>query len=127
MLRIEETFGRQYLAIDARAAADGRGDPGAETGDLDRLAAEIAGFREAQAEKLARWRARLAEWRGQGARVVAWGAGAKAVGFFNMLSSATDRAGGRHQSSQAGPALAGTGQLIVPPRACSTTRPTWWS
>lgn len=116
VLRIEETFGSQYLAIDARAGGAGRGDPGPDTGDLDRLSAQVAAFREAQGAKRARWRARVAEWRGQGARVAAWGAGAKAVGFFNMLGleDVIDRVVDINPHKQ-GRHLAGTGQLIVPP------------
>ena len=35
VLRVEETFGKQFLTIEARAAKDGRGDPGRDTGDLN--------------------------------------------------------------------------------------------
>ncbi len=118
VLRVAETFGGQYLAIDARAADGVRGDPGAEAGDLSRLRADVAAFSNGHATKLANWHAQIAEWRKQGTRVVAWGAGAKAVGFLNMLqlthtiARVVDVNPHKH-----GRYLAGTGQRIVAPVA----------
>jgi hypothetical protein len=124
VVRVEETFGRQYVALDARPAKGAQGDAGSDTGDLDRLAAEIAGFRDAQGRKLADWRARIADWRRQRARVAAWGAGAKAVGFLNMLglTDVVDRVVDINPWKQ-GRHLAGTGQAIVAPESLRADPP----
>lgn len=116
--RIAQTFGRQYLAIEARAAEGVRGDPGTETGDLARLRADVAAFRDRQTAKMADWRARVADWQGKGVRVVAWGAGAKAVGFLNMLelTHTIERVVDINPYKQ-NRYLSGTGQRIVAPAA----------
>lgn len=115
VLRVEETYDGQFLTIEARAAA-GAGNPGPATGDPGRLATDVAAFRDAAAARQAAWRERLADWRACGTNVAAWGAGAKAVGFFNMLGVTDEiprvvdinpHKRGRH--------LAGTGQKIVSP------------
>jgi SAM-dependent methyltransferase len=124
VLRVDETFGKQFLTIEARAAAGAPGDPGSETGDLERLRADVATFRDRQGARIADWRARLADWRAEGRSVAAWGAGAKAVGFLNMLQDrdvitrVVDINPHKH-----GKHLAGTGQRIVPPVALTDDPP----
>ena len=125
MLRVEETYGRQFVAIDARPAKGAQGDAGTDTGDVDRLAAEITGFRDAQGRKLADWRdahRRLAPAAGR--VVAAWGAGAKAVGFLNMLglTDVVDRVVDINPWKQ-GRHLAGTGQAIVAPESLRADPP----
>ena len=116
VLRLEETYGRQFLTVEARPAAAAPGDPGPATGDLARLRADVAAFRERVAARIGEWTARLEGWRRQGRRVAAWGAGAKAVGFLNMLQdrAVIDRVVDINPHKR-GKHLAGTGQRIVAP------------
>lgn len=116
ILRVEETYNKQFLTIEARIATSPKVDADTEAGDLERLVADIAAFRDKQRQKMAEWRNRLAEWQARGTRVTAWGAGAKAVGFLNMMQvqDTIDRVVDINPHKQ-GKHLAGTGQRIVPP------------
>lgn len=123
VLRVKETYGKQYLTIEARAAR-AQGSPGPDTGDLERLRADVATFRDRQSAHMADWRTRLDAWRADGRRVAAWGAGAKAVGFLNMLQDrdVVARVVDINPHKQ-GKHLAGTGQQIVPPEALAEDPP----
>lgn len=116
VLRIEQTFGKQFLNIEARVASDGVGDPGSDTGSLEKLRADLAIFRVVQATQIAKWRAKLETWQAQGRSVVAWGAGAKTIGFLNVLrdSHVVSHAVDINPNKQ-GKYLPGTGQKILPP------------
>lgn len=124
VLRVEETYDRQFLTIEARAAGGEPGDPGTDTGDLAKLAADVDAFGAAQAAKMTEWRDRLAQWRAQGTKAAAWGAGAKAVGFLNMLGDrdAITRVVDINPHKQ-GKHLAGTGQRIVAPQDLAADPP----
>lgn len=115
VLRVEQTYGRQFVTIEARVA-EGAGSTGPDAGDLDRLAADVEAFRRREAARRADWQDRLADWRRRGLRAAAWGAGAKAVGFLNMLD-VTDGIGRVVDINphKCGKHLAGTGQRIVAP------------
>lgn len=84
---IHESFGRQFLAIEASAeGAVSNGDSlyegRAATAALGRALA--AAF----SEKMVGWRDRLKQLSDKGRRVVAWGAGAKATTFLNIVDPA---------------------------------------
>ncbi len=113
VLRVEETYNKQFLTIDARAGA---GSPGTDTGNLDALRRDVASFRDQQEKKRTEWDERIAGWAKGNARVAAWGAGAKAVGFLNMLhvADAIPRVVDINPHKR-GKHLAGTGQRIVAP------------
>ncbi|WP_108862166.1 class I SAM-dependent methyltransferase [Ruegeria sp. Alg231-54] len=124
VLRVEETFEKQFLTIEARAAGTDTGNPGNDTGNLGQLAADIAAFGETQSTKMSDWRDRLTQWRAEGRRAVAWGAGAKAVGFLNMLGDrdTITRVVDINPHKQ-GKHLAGTGQQIISPQALTEDPP----
>ena len=124
VLRVEETYGRQFLSIDARADPTGRGDAGPQQGDVTRLAGEITAFHRTESKKRDEWRERLDLWRREGRSVAAWGAGAKAVGFLNMLQDrdVVTRVVDINPFKQ-GSHLAGTGQPIVSPEALVANPP----
>jgi SAM-dependent methyltransferase len=83
--RLEETFDGQYLWIEAVPAGKDAGpDVPEEAGRMD-IAAEVSHFDAAFREKMAAWSRRLGESERAGRRTVLWGAGAKGVGFLNML------------------------------------------
>lgn len=117
VLHVAETYRKQYISIEARVATNGAERRGSSWGDVDRLAADVSVFRRSTADKIAKWRARLNDWRSNGVHVVAWGAGAKAVGFLNIMKVQDEI---RHvvdiNPRKRGLHLAGTGQRVIAPK-----------
>jgi len=129
VIDIKEPFDEQFLTIEARVAPlyvrpDLHVNHGQYWGNFDELAMSIDTFRHGVDTHVATWRRRLADWREGGVRAVAWGAGAKAVGFFNLagvddsLSCVVDVNPAKH-----GKFLPGTGHEIVPPEALREIAP----
>ena len=135
ILDVREPYQAQFLTIEARVAPTDAGEtraPGAEPildgrrgrSDLEALDRDVEAFRTSITTKVETWRERLARWRGEGVRVVAWGAGAKAVGFFNLtgagdaIASVVDVNPAKH-----GKHLPGTGHEVVPPGALVASPP----
>lgn len=117
VLKVSEHYGKQFLSVDARVAPNDTQQTDAGTwGDLAALDADIDTFSKDIRSKIAAWTARIDEWREAGTRVAAWGAGAKAVGFFNMLKVNEEIP---HvvdiNPHKRGHYLPGTGQLVVSP------------
>lgn len=123
-LRVEETYERQFLTIEARVNPTGRCDQGGQWGDVARLGRDVASFSVAQARKREEWQERLALWRREGRSVAAWGAGAKAVGLLNILQDpdVIARVVDINPFKQ-GKHLSGTGQPIVAPQALAAEPP----
>jgi SAM-dependent methyltransferase len=118
--RLTEPFGRQFIQIDALPAED-LPPWKAE----DKLTAElIALFKQAAEYKICYWRTQVAAFAARGLKVVAWGAGARGVAFFNILNIAgevpylVDLNTNKH-----GKYIAGTGQQIVGPEFLKSYRP----
>lgn len=78
---VEETFGGQYLCLEALPAQSG--DCAVEDSNPT-----PPSFGRAIQEMVRRWRERLQEWKASGKRIALWGAGSKGVTFLNMLDSA---------------------------------------
>jgi SAM-dependent methyltransferase len=123
VLRLEETYGAQFLSLEARLSANSKAGE-ALADDLSHLATAVGRFASEVEERSKTWTSRLAEFRRTGKRTVVWGAGAKAVSFLNMLKledavhCAVDinpHKEGRH--------LPGTGQRIVAPGYLRTFKP----
>jgi hypothetical protein len=74
-IRIETSFGGQYLWMEAVAADPAPAPPVPSVLPLEQFAAEVE-------RRRASWAAQLNGW---GGRVVLWGAGAKGVTFANLL------------------------------------------
>jgi len=111
--RVSEEYAGQFLGVYA--------GPGSAENDLPAekqtpTISEIAGFRRRFAEKLEKWRARLAELRRAGRTAVVWGAGSKGTMFLNLT-----RAGGEVTAAvdvnpkKHGAFIAITGHPIVSP------------
>jgi SAM-dependent methyltransferase len=124
VIRVDETYGRQFLTIEARADVEPGAAQGRQGRDLSKLRSDIAEFADDQARKREMWAARLGRWRREGRSVAAWGAGAKAVGFLNMMAGegvvarVVDINPFKH-----GKHLSGTGQPIVAPEALAAEPP----
>ena len=121
VLRVTETFGGQFLTIEARPVPAGNPLPTPNTSDL---AADVAQFGRLYHDKVQTWQQHLDEMAQSGRRVIIWGAGSKGVSFLNTLPTqdvvayAVDinpRKEGMH--------VAGSGQQIVPPTFLPGYRP----
>jgi SAM-dependent methyltransferase len=121
---VTETYGSQFLCIEAlpgEGLADSAGDVGR---DLGGLACDVAAFADAYRSKVQVWRRTLERMARAGQRAVVWGAGSKGVTFLNVLETqeqilyAVDI-----NPRKQGMYLAGTGQQIVPPEFLREVRP----
>lgn len=109
----------QFLALEARPARNGEAAPPDRAGVADELASHVeraARFGAAFDRRVGQWREQLADHARHGATVVAWGAGGRAVNFFNTVGIGPEVAA----VVDLNPAkqhtyLAGTGHEIVPP------------
>lgn len=114
ILELRESYDGQFLSVDARPIEiPRRASPTAPAPDV---LADIQAFEQRARERTAGWADLLTGLIDDGQRVVAWGAGAKAVGFFNLLgvSEGIDRVVDVNPRKQ-GTFLAGTGQAVVAP------------
>ncbi|MCE5229777.1 class I SAM-dependent methyltransferase [bacterium] len=121
--RLADGYGGQFLCIDAIASAmEDRRTP--RHHELKSIAGEVELFGNEFERRIAAWRARLAEWKSLGKRAAAWGAGAKAVGFLNMLGAGDEIAGVIDiNPNKRGTFLAGTGHRVLAPEELPALRP----
>ncbi len=115
-LRVETTYGEQFLTIESSPATAGAAP--LEPAHADVMAA-VSKFHIAYEQCVSTWKQRLNEMHAAGKRVVLWGAGTKGVMFLNtlgishaMVPCAVDVNPKKH-----GRFIAGTGQEIVAPEA----------
>ena len=115
VLRLEASYGDQFIGIEARPSGSNR-EKSHGRGNVEDLRRSVFAFSSHAKNRMQDWRAMLFELRKGSRKAVIWGAGAKAVGFLNMLKIRDEvpyavdinpHKHGRH--------LAGTGQEIVPP------------
>ena len=118
VLRVDETYDGQFLGIEAlpRNGTVRNGTPKAVKENLLILRNAIEAFTQNLRQKTETWKVHLRRIEERGLRAVAWGAGAKAVGFLNLMKIdqqvpyVVDINPNKH-----GHHIAGTGQMIVPP------------
>lgn len=118
-------YGGQYLTIEARPAREGHASVSLAAEDDLRLLVELVeSFPQRLAEKLDRWRSRLAEIRRRGQRVVLWGSGSKGVSFLTTLGvgDQVEYVVDINPHRQ-GHFMSGTGQPIVGPGFLASYRP----
>jgi hypothetical protein len=123
---LQEQFEGQLLGIEARAASPHVVSNKNNRADCEHTtAASLRGFGKDFRSKVANWREQLAVLDANGQRVVAWGAGAKAVTFLNIIDP--DREVISHivdiNPRKTGCFVPGSGQEIVEPRALRELRP----
>ena len=84
VLRVDESYGGQFLSLEARPAGPGVNGSVNEmpASGLRRMAGELGGRLRG---RVAEWGETLGEWMRSGQRAVVWGGGAKAVTFLNLL------------------------------------------
>ena len=123
---IRESFDGQFLALEASAPPEGTVPEG--TSCCENIQATVApgrGLSAAFGAKVASWRDRLKQLHDRGQRVVAWGAGAKAVTFLNVvdpvgsfISHVVDI-----NPRKRGSFVPGSGQQIVEPNSLRELHP----
>ena len=118
VLRMRETFGRQFLGVDADMHSNGARSAGSagNPNERTRLAWEVRHFARAYRRKTEKHRIFLDKARRSGQKVVLWGAGAKAVNFLNVFrdEKAVEFVVDQNPFKQ-GKFIPGTGQRIVAP------------
>jgi hypothetical protein len=126
VLEVQENFEGQFLGIRACAAAHEVTSNPNHQGDSERAAAASwRAFGTAFRARVASWLDHLELLRANGQRVVAWGAGAKAVTFLNIVDPAGDVIS--HivdvNPRKTGRFVPGSGQEIVEPNALQELGP----
>jgi SAM-dependent methyltransferase len=119
---VRETFGGQYLSLEAVASNGNEYHPAAD--ETERLAADVIAFCEYRAKLIEGWKVMFDQMRRSGQHAVVWGAGSKGTIFINTLRE-------YHQIQyvvdinphKQGSYISGTGQKIVAPEALREHRP----
>jgi hypothetical protein len=85
---VEESFGGQYLGLEASPAAGSRGSGTANDVSPASMEGLARAFADRHREKIGRWNAIIEDMRRNGKRAVVWGGGSKGVTFLNSIRSA---------------------------------------
>jgi SAM-dependent methyltransferase len=116
VLQVSETFGGQFLTIEARVASSLVVPTRPETEFLESMNGDVQCFSENYRNKLEVWQTRLEEKKQARERAVIWGAGSKGISFLNTF------AGGDfiHYAVDINPRkegkyISGSGQKIIVP------------
>jgi SAM-dependent methyltransferase len=117
VLSVRQLFGGQFIGIEAKPSASGRGQSTKRTDTRGVREAAVA-FAKRWPKRIAAWTTTLSEMASSGRRVALWGAGARGVSFLNILN-----AGERVECvvdinpRKHGLFTAGTGHAIISPDA----------
>jgi hypothetical protein len=120
--RVSQSYGDQYLTIEASVRRTEADDPGDQQ-SVERLAWDIAAFPTKFRSKVRYWTDELIRMKRSSKRAVIWGGGSKGITFLNMVASdkidyAVDLNPRKH-----GRYVAGTGAKVVPPDFLKEYRP----
>ena len=124
VLRLEETYGGQFLCLEAIPLHSLKPPPQDRADAIHAMEALVAEFTEEHNNKVRAWREHLARLGENGTRIVVWGAGSKGVTFLNVMNVEKQiqyvvDVNPRKQ----GLFVPGTGQQIVQPDALGSYRP----
>jgi SAM-dependent methyltransferase len=121
---ITETFGGQFLCIEALPAEDLANSKCAPGDDFKEMLDDVVAFADNYRSKVETWRSKLDQIKCSGQRAIAWGAGSRGTVFLNTLKTQDQiqyvvDINPRKQ----GMYIAGTGQQIVSPEFLSDYQP----
>jgi SAM-dependent methyltransferase len=117
VLDLSLAYDDQYLLLEARPATRGGGGvPSQLEGDLDRLRAGVATFRDGYSATVARWQREFASLEASGRSAVIWGGGSKGVAFLTSVGVG-DRIAGAVDINphKQGRYIAGSGHEVLAP------------
>jgi hypothetical protein len=124
VLGTHETFGGQFLTIEALPAENPSTDGCATADMLQEMQQQVNSFAAEFEQKVAHWQSRLAAWGAEDKTVVAWGAGSKGVTFLNVLQTQDQiRYIVDINPRKRGMFVVGSGQEIVPPEFMREVQP----
>jgi len=124
VLRIRETFGGQFLTIEARAGEPANAISDPQDPVLESLGQDAAVFGSQYRTKVAEWQSRLSGLRRKGRSCAVWGSGSKGVTFLNILREThVIRCVVDINPRKHGMYVPGTGHPIVGPEAVTECRP----
>ena len=116
VLQVYETFGEQFLCLEASPVVPVPHRSMAVAERLDQLPNLARAFGEAYRNKVRTWNGNLRRLFDNGRRIVVWGAGSKGVTFLNTVKGGDQiRYVVDINSRKQGKYVAGTGQQIVAP------------
>lgn len=122
--KVSETYQNQFIAIEVFPGDDKTTAQYDITDDLARITEQVDTFSSMQQRKNIEWLETIDDIEKNNKRAMIWGAGAKGVGFLNVLNVkeaipyAVDINPNKH-----GKYVAGTGQKIVPPEFVTDYQP----
>lgn len=124
VLDLTETYGGQYLNVEALPGNAAAGFRHEQRDGLKGATCDVAAFASRCQSKIETWRRHLDRIERAGQRAVVWGAGAKGVSFMNMLKvqEPIEYVVDLNPRKQ-GMFIAGTGQQVVPPEVLRDHRP----
>jgi 2-polyprenyl-3-methyl-5-hydroxy-6-metoxy-1,4-benzoquinol methylase len=124
-LEIYESFGGQYMCIEAKLSTRQSGLYLSKTiQSKDRVESFVNGFADLYQRTVGFWKESLQKMKQQGVRVVVWGAGSKGITFLNVLhiDGLIDYVVDINPHKQ-GRYIPGTGQRVISPDALVDIRP----
>jgi SAM-dependent methyltransferase len=89
VLRVAEDYGQQFISVDAQVRDSAEASAAGSWGDLAALQERVRTFKHTIDGKIGTWADQLCAWQREGRSAVAWGAGAKAVSYLNLLKGQT--------------------------------------
>lgn len=90
ILDISESYGSQFLSIEATPRRSSKPIESSTVEDLDALSANAERLAQEYQSRVAIWKRRLNRFKADGRRIALWGAGSKGVTFLNTLKLERD-------------------------------------
>jgi hypothetical protein len=124
VLDMSIAYENQFLGVEAMPGTSEHRLENVGPAEVRELETLVHGFAEGLRGLVQRWNERLADWTGQGRKIVVWGAGTKGITFLNLVPGAQhiDHVVDINPRKQ-GHYIAGTGQQIIDPAELAQIQP----
>ena len=125
VLDVVRGYDDQFIGIEAVVTPRNTQASASAWREVETLKTQVDAWSENFERTMETWREHLQRMEAKGQTGVLWGAGAKAVGFLNMLEIGSDQIGAvvDINPNKQGKYIAGTGQLIIGPEQLSAHAP----